>query len=114
DYFAIQRLADPRVSPDGKWVAYTIATSSLKDDKSESRVWMAPVAGGDAVAMTRKGASSSSPRWSPDGKWLAFLSARNEEESQVWLLNRQGGEAEQLTEIKQGVDGFAWSPDGSK
>ena len=114
DYFSIQRLADPRVSPDGKWVAYTVATSSLKDDKSESRVWMAPVAGGEARAMTRKGASSSSPRFSPDGKWLAFLSARDEGEGQVWLLNRLGGEAEQLTEIKQGVEGFVWSPDGTR
>ena len=114
DYFSIKRLSDPRVSPDGKWVAYTIATSSLSDDKSENRVWMSPVAGGEAIAMTRKGASSSSPRWSPDGKWLAFLSARNEGEAQVWLLNRQGGEAEQLTEIKQGVEGFEWSPDGTR
>jgi dipeptidyl aminopeptidase/acylaminoacyl peptidase len=114
DYFAIKRLSDPRVSPDGKWVAYTIATSDLKTDKSESRVWMSPVAGGEAVAMTRKGSSSSSPRFSPDGKWLAFLSARDEGETQVWLLNRQGGEAEQLTEIKQGVEGFEWSPDGTR
>lgn len=114
DYFAIKRLADPRVSPDGRWVAYTISTSILADDKSESRIWMAPVAGGDAIAMTRKGASSSSPRWSPDGKWLAFLSGRNEGETQVWLLNRQGGEAEQFTEVKQGVEGFSWSPDGSR
>ena len=114
DYFSIKRLADPRVSPDGRWVAYTIATSDLKTDKSESRVWMSPVAGGEAVAMTRKGSSSSSPRWSPDGKWLAFLSARDEGESQVWLLNRQGGEAEQLTEVKQGVESFEWSPDGTR
>ena len=114
DYFAIKRLSDPRVSPDGKWVAYTISTSDLKTDKSESRIWMSPVAGGDAVAMTRKGASSSSPRFSPDGKWLAFLSARDEGETQVWLLNRQGGEADQLTEIKQGVEGFEWSPDGTR
>ena len=114
DYFAINRLSDPRVSPDGKWVAYTISTSDLKTDKSESRIWMSPLAGGNGIAMTRKGASSSSPRFSPDGKWLAFLSARDEGETQVWLLNRQGGEAEQLTEVKQGVESFEWSPDGTR
>ena len=114
DYFAIKRLGDPRVSPDGRFVAYTISTSELKTDKSETRIWMSPHGGGEAVAMTRKGASSSSPRFSPDGKWLAFLSARDEGEAQVWLLNRQGGEAEQLTEVKQGVEGFEWSPDGGR
>jgi dipeptidyl aminopeptidase/acylaminoacyl peptidase len=114
DYFALKRLADPRVSPDGKWVAYAVSTSDLKTDKTETRIWMSPLAGGDAVAMTRKGASSSSPRFSPDGKWLAFLSARDEGETQVWLLSRQGGEAEQLTEITQGVGGFEWSPDGTR
>ena len=50
DYFALKRLSDPRVSPDGKWVAYTISASDLKTDKSESRIWMSPVAGGDMVA----------------------------------------------------------------
>jgi dipeptidyl aminopeptidase/acylaminoacyl peptidase len=113
DYFAIKRVSDPRVSPDGRWVAYTVSTSMLAEDKSESRIWMAPVAGGDPIPLTMKKGSASSPRWSPDGKWLGFLAARNEGETQVWLLNRLGGEAEQLTEVKQGVQGFSWSPDGS-
>ncbi|HEX9894673.1 MAG TPA: S9 family peptidase, partial [Gemmatimonadales bacterium] len=114
DYFAIKRVADPRVSPDGRWVAYTVSTSVLADDKSESRIWMAPVAGGDPIPLTMKGASASSPRWSPDGIWLGFLAARSGGETQVWLLNRLGGEAEQLTEVKQGVEGFTWSPDGAR
>ena len=113
DYFAIKRVSDPRVSPDGRWVAYTVSTTALADDKSETRIWMAPAAGGDPIPLTLKGTSASSPRWSPDGKWLGFLAARNEGQTQVWLLNRLGGEAEQLTELKQGVEGFNWSPDGT-
>ena len=113
DYFTIKRVSDPRVSPDGRWVAYTVSTSNLADDKSETRIWMAPLAGGDPIPLTLKGTTASSPRWSPDGKWLGFLAARNEGQTQVWLLNRLGGEAEQLTELKQGVEGFSWSPDGT-
>jgi dipeptidyl aminopeptidase/acylaminoacyl peptidase len=114
DFLAIKRVSSPQLSPDGRWVAYVVSTSSLKDDKSESRIWMAPLEGGDAIAMTAKGSSASSPRWSPDGKYLAFLAARSGGETQVWLLNRLGGEAEVLTEVKQGVDGFTWSPDATR
>lgn len=114
DYFRIQRVSDPQITPDGQWVAYVVSTSDLAKDRSESRVWMVPAAGGEPIALTVKGSSSSSPRWSPDGKYLAFLSARSEGETQVWLLNRQGGEAEQLTQVKQGVNGFEWSPDAAR
>jgi dipeptidyl aminopeptidase/acylaminoacyl peptidase len=114
DYFQIHEVSDPQLSPDGQWVAYAVSTSLLKDDKSESRIWMIPIAGGDPVPMSAEGASSSHPRWSPDGKFLAFLSARHEGKTQVWLLNRLGGEAQRLTDAPQNVEDFAWSPDSRR
>src|ERR1700726_567811 len=114
DQFEIREVQDPQPSPDSQWVAYTVKTLSLKEDKSEERIWMVPFAGGDAVAMSAEGVSSSHPRWSPDGKYLAFLSARNEGKTQVWLLNRAGGEAQRLTDTPQDVDDFVWSPDSTR
>jgi dipeptidyl aminopeptidase/acylaminoacyl peptidase len=114
DYFQIREVTDPQLSPDGQWVAYSVSTSLLKGDKSESRIWTVPTASGEAVAMTSEGVSSSHPRWSPDGRFLAFLSARNEGKAQVWLLNRIGGEAQRLTDTPQGVEDFAWSPDSRR
>src|ERR1700738_5027477 len=86
DYFQIHEVHDPQLSPDGRWIAYTVKTPLLKKDKNEERIWMAPASGGDPVPLTAAGVSSSHPRWSPDGKYLAFLSARNESKEQVWLL----------------------------
>ena len=123
DFFALKKVNDPHISPDEKWIAYTIASSDLEKDKTETRIWMSPISGGDALPMTAKGYSASEPRWSPDGKYLSFIAQRSEsgddkkdseDKPQVWALNRLGGEAQQLTSVKQGVSGYEWSPDGKR
>src|ERR1700685_983762 len=40
DYFQIQAVHDPQLSPDAQWVAYSVDKSSLKTDKTETRIWM--------------------------------------------------------------------------
>jgi dipeptidyl aminopeptidase/acylaminoacyl peptidase len=114
DFFQIRDVAQPEISPDGMWVAYSVRTRMLKEDKNEQRLWMVSTHGGDAIPLTAEGVSSAHPRWSPDGKYLAFSSARNAGKNQVWLLDRRGGEAQKLTEVAQGVNDFEWSPDSTR
>jgi dipeptidyl aminopeptidase/acylaminoacyl peptidase len=114
DHFQIREVEGPRLSPDAQLVAYTVRTTSLKEDKSEQRIWMVPFAGGEPVPLTAEDVSSGNPQWSPDDKYLAFLSARHEGKTQVWLLNRIGGEAQRLTETPQDVDSFEWAPDSKR
>ncbi len=118
DYFAIGRVEDPRISPDGLWIAYTVTRADLEKDEIRTRIWMLPAAGGEALPLSDPDRDSSLPRWSADGRYLAFLSARGEGAdeglAQVWTLFRGGGEAVQLTDTVQGVEFFAWSPDAKR
>jgi dipeptidyl aminopeptidase/acylaminoacyl peptidase len=111
DLFKIKRVGNPEISPGGEWVAYTVTSTDLDKDKSETRLWMISTKGGESLPMTGKGYSASRPSWSPDGKYLSFLAARDDEKTQVWALDRRGGEAQQLTDIPQGVSSYEWSPD---
>lgn len=115
DAIKLKYASDPRISPDGKWVAYTVGRNDSEKDQQRSQVWMAATDGSAELPMTAEDYSASSPRWSPDGQYLAFLAEKKEgEKSQVWLLDRRGGEARQYTHVKQGVNAFSWAPDGQK
>lgn len=114
DLINLKGVRNPQISPDGKWIAFTVSTSDLEKDKSETRLWMIPSSGGEAIPMTAKGYSANQPKWSPDNKYLSFLAAKPDGKTQVWTLNRLGGEAQQLTKIVQGVSGHEWSPDGQR
>jgi dipeptidyl aminopeptidase/acylaminoacyl peptidase len=77
DYFAFEFLSDPRLSPDGRWVAYVVTTVDQKQNRRQSNIWVAAVDGSQPPRQfTTSPQSSTSPRWSPDGQYLAFLSAR--------------------------------------
>ena len=115
DLYRLREVADPRLSPDGAWVAYTVSALDAERDREDGDLWMAPLRGGEPVRLTRDPESNDrSPRWSPDGRWLAFLSARGGDTAQAWLLDRRGGEPEKLTDLPGGVAELAWSPDSSR
>jgi dipeptidyl aminopeptidase/acylaminoacyl peptidase len=114
DIFEIKTVGDPRISPDGQWVAYTVSTLDRKDDASDTDIYMVPAAGGAPIRLTNTKKPENAPRWSPDNRYLAFLSSRDGRKTQVYLLDRRGGEAQALTDYKGAVSSMSWAPDGSK
>ncbi len=116
DLNRLRDVSDPRLSPDGGWVAYTVSVPDTGKDENDSDVWMTSWDGGRTLQLTRSPADEHAPRWSPDGRYLAFLSDRDDshESDQLWLLDRSGGEAERITDLPGGVSDFAWAPDGRR
>ena len=130
DLYRLHVPADPRVSPDGRWVAFTVTRSAVGRDGYRTSVWLAPTDGSaPARRLTYGPRSDAHPRFSPDGRTLAFLSDRRtkvedepkrealkvrRDQVQVHLLPLDGGEARRLTDLPRGVSGLTWSPDGSR
>ena len=111
DLYKINKVSDPRVSPDGKWIAYTVSVPDLAADKYNSDIWIVPLEGSKAKQLTNNPSSDYSPRWSPDGKKIAFVSNRDGI-ANLYLINAEGGEAKKLTSSKTRLALPIWSSEG--
>src|SRR5690348_6136535 len=101
DVFGVKDVGNPEVSPDGKWVLYTVSAIDLKKDHRATDLWMVSWDGKQDIQLTYDyDGPASSPQWSPDGKYISFLSDRKGKVAgtQVWVLSLSGGEARQLTD----------------
>ncbi len=117
DLWAMERVAGPALSPDGRWVVFSMTRYSIADNKSDSDLWLVPADGGAPPRrLTWNPGSDSSPAWSPDGKSIAFLSKRGDPPPQLYLLpmSPEGGEAQPVTRLPVAVEDFRWFPDGRR
>ncbi|HZC22595.1 MAG TPA: S9 family peptidase, partial [Candidatus Binatia bacterium] len=134
DMMKLKRVADPQVSPDGKWVIFSVTDVDLAANTKTPHIWIVPL--GTQGPSTPQDASPAAnhpapvgmtgerviiadqdadrPRWAPDGKRFAFLSTK-EGGSQVWIADFDGvgvTEVHRLTDIATEASGEVWSPDG--
>jgi dipeptidyl aminopeptidase/acylaminoacyl peptidase len=117
DMMHMKRLGETAVSPDGKWLAYSVTTVDLKQNTKTAELFVQPIAGGDAKPLTAAAKpGDSGPQFSPDGKRILFLSGRDGSQ-QVWLADFDPATGattnpEKLTSISTEADNALWSPDG--
>ncbi|MFC2015685.1 S9 family peptidase, partial [Chloroflexota bacterium] len=116
DLYNIVSLSDPRLSPDGRWLACVRTQMDRERNEYRSAVWLAPSAGGPPRPFTSGDRRDKQPRWSPDGRWLAFVSDRDNDakKTQIYLMPTDGGEGRRLTRMENGASDPAWSPDGAR
>src|ERR1700761_5424722 len=94
DLVRLKRVSEPRVSPDGHYVAYVVRETDMEANKGRTDIWLLDLTKKDATAqrLTQNDANDSSPRWAPDSRTVYFLSTRSGQ-SQVWRISLSGGEA---------------------
>ena len=113
DLAEMPRLLDPQLSPDGRFLAYTLARADWKANRPVGQIWRQAVSGGRPQQLTRlETGVVPSVRWSPDGESMLFLASGGEAGIQIYRLPADGGEAKQVTRHATGVSQAAWAPDG--
>jgi len=115
DMMSLKRVGEPEVSPDGKWVLFSVVDVDLAANTKIPHVWVVPVAGGQEREIISS-QDADRPRWAPDGKRFAILSNK-EGGSQIWIADFDGATGtvtgvHRLTSIATEADGELWSPDG--
>jgi dipeptidyl aminopeptidase/acylaminoacyl peptidase len=113
DMLAMDRLSEPQVSPDGKWVVFTLRKTDLAVNRGRTDLWLVGIDGAGLRQLTVNPASDFSPQWARDGKSIWFISTRSGS-AQIWRMPVDGGEPEQKTSLPVDVGGFLLSPDGTR
>jgi dipeptidyl aminopeptidase/acylaminoacyl peptidase len=115
DMMKLKRLGEPEVSPDGKWVIFSVVDVDLEANSKSPHIWIVPATGGQEREIIAD-QDADRPRWAPNGKRFAFLSTKGGE-SQIWIANFDSGAGtvtgvHKLTSIATEAGGELWSPDG--
>jgi dipeptidyl aminopeptidase/acylaminoacyl peptidase len=138
DMMKLKRVGEPEVSPDGKWVIFSVVDVDLEANTKTPHIWLVPLVAERESGSREKGGvphvspnlrdggskervlipdqDGDRPRWAPDGKRLAFISTK-EGGSQVWIAEFDGAAGavtatHKLTDIVTEASGELWSPDG--
>jgi dipeptidyl aminopeptidase/acylaminoacyl peptidase len=111
DMLAMERISDPQVSPDNKWIVFVRRQVDLEANRMRADLWLLGTDGTDLRRLTSHPENDTNPRWSPDDKLIWFVSGRSEL-AQVWRIRVDGGEAQQITHLPLDVANLAVSPDG--
>lgn len=111
DLYKFNRVQDPQVSPDGKWIAYVVSVPSLKENNSTSGLRLLSINGGEPQRLAKDYESCHSPRWSPDGKQLLFISSKDDT-ANLYLMDIKSKKIRQLSKSENGLSSPLWSKDG--
>ncbi len=110
----MKRVGVPSISPDGKWVAFSLTEPSYDEKEQVSDIWIVPADGSaKARRLTSSKATESDLSWSGDSRRIAFASKREADEvNQIYVIDVSGGEAQRITSLTTGARAPQWSPDG--
>lgn len=114
DMISANRLGDPQVSPDGRYVVYSVTTTDVEANRRSGSLWILDLETPDAaprrLAISDQAANTA--RWGADGN-LYFLSGKSGT-SQVWRVASPTAAPVQVTNLPLDVNAYRISPSGDK
>jgi dipeptidyl aminopeptidase/acylaminoacyl peptidase len=121
DMMQMKRLGDTAVSPDRKWLAYSVTTVDLDQNQKKAELWLQAIApssdkSGEPFKISVAQPGDAGVQFAPDGHSVLFLSGRDNSQ-QVWIADFDPAtgaatNAKKLTAIATEADNAKWSPDG--
>lgn len=111
--WAMGRIGDFDVSPDGKRIAYTVAYYSISQNKSNREVFVINADGSNKRQITHTKYQENEVKWIKGGTKIAFLS-NDDGSSQLYEMNPDGTGREKLSSYPNDIEGYAFSPNGKK
>jgi serine/threonine-protein kinase len=105
----IGRYFTPRLSPDGKRLAFSIDVGGRTSD-----IWVKDLDRDTPSRLSFLPDRNQWPVWTPDGKNIVFQSADAAAPGLYWIRSDGSGEAQRLTDGKLLESPYSFSPDGSR
>ncbi len=112
DVLNISTLSNPKLSPGGKWLAYSYRKPNYENNNHDSGIYIVSTAGGEPRLIVEKGKASFLPEWHPTDERLGFISIGEKGSPQVFQYDPITEQVQQLTKIQQGLSAFSWGPKG--
>jgi dipeptidyl aminopeptidase/acylaminoacyl peptidase len=111
DLQAMHRIADPQISPSGKWVLFSVTDVSLEHNTKTNHLWAVPLDGSAKEHQITFSTGESNGRFSPDGKTVLY-SADDQLSLAPWDdATGTLAPAHAVTRLATGADGGLWAPD---
>ena len=116
DMQRVDSLGEPRLSPDGKQVLYSVTHDNPDGDFQGSDLWTVAWSGGTPRRLTDTPLRNEHhAMWSADGRWIAFLAEAGKDQlDQIHIMSADGGKARIISQLPAGVSDFVWAPDGKR
>ena len=109
--WALGRLSDPQVSPDGQRVVYGVSFYDIEKNRGNRDLYSVSSRGGAARRITAFQGNEFNARWRPDGRRVGFLSGQSGS-VQLWEMNPDGSDKTRITAIDGGISNFLYAPSG--
>jgi dipeptidyl aminopeptidase/acylaminoacyl peptidase len=115
DLLTLRTIDAPVWSRDGRKIVFVVSAPDTAEDANNQDLWLADLARGETLQLTRHPKNDFSPTFSPSGDTIAFVANRgtgDDAKPAIYMMSLRGGEPWAFAATDEAVGEVTWSPDG--